>query len=254
MGLFGNKKGFKVVGHDSVCNGHKFTVGTISKLDGKAILCQHGYHFCSSLKKCNFYVCWMDNPWGYRYLEVEAIGDLASDKQVNGNSKYCTTQLYIKREVPVEEACGMAGIRVPAKPTPTPPVQPYKSHVPPQPSPGTIPGPPVYLPPVQTAQPAPPTITQPTTTTYTPLVQSAQPVYTPPAQPAVYTPPAQPVVYTPPTQPAQSTVYTPPAQSTVYTPPAQPAVYTLPKVTYGSTTNPQVFRERVIKYGTPTSF
>ena len=42
-------KAYKAFKRDMTCRGHEFKEGETYELEGKPVLCEHGFHFCKDL-------------------------------------------------------------------------------------------------------------------------------------------------------------------------------------------------------------
>jgi hypothetical protein len=81
-------KGIKALKKDMTCQRFKFEENKTYK-EKTAIICEKGFHFCENpLDVLNYYdLC------DSEFVEVEALGTI--DKQKNGDSKKCTTEIKI---------------------------------------------------------------------------------------------------------------------------------------------------------------
>lgn len=89
-------KGYKVINPDWICRGTKYSCPGTFTMEEKPILCERGFHFCSTLNECFDYYWPVDET--YHFVEVIAHGDI-----VHGDDKCCTNKLEIVREIPYNE-------------------------------------------------------------------------------------------------------------------------------------------------------
>ena len=91
-------KAYKGFNKDLSCRDQQYEVGREYKLNGKAIVCNYGFHACENPFDVLSYYGDILND---RYCEVESSGDIAKD---NDNTKFCSTRIKIKAEI------GFAGL------------------------------------------------------------------------------------------------------------------------------------------------
>ena len=85
-------KGYKAFDKDlkSEFDGTQYEVGKIYELDGKPVVCGHGFHFCQKAPDVFNYYSRLDS----RVCEVEALGDVATR-----GDKSATNKILIVREI-----------------------------------------------------------------------------------------------------------------------------------------------------------
>ena len=89
-------KGYKIFNPDWTCRGKQYTCPGEFKEDIKPSVCNRGMHFCKKMVDCFDYYSGADET--YKYAEVEALGDVVTDR-----NKSCTNHLKIVRELTFEE-------------------------------------------------------------------------------------------------------------------------------------------------------
>jgi hypothetical protein len=88
-------KGYKA-SHNQVCRGFYFEVGQTYSMEEKPVLCQQGFHFCSSVDSVLNYYDIFDKR--FLLFEVNAIGDIETE-----GDKSCTNKIEIVRIMPKSE-------------------------------------------------------------------------------------------------------------------------------------------------------
>ena len=92
-------KGYKMFNPDWTCREMQYGgPGTTARVEGPIKLCECGMHFCTNISDCFRY--YRPAPWNH-LCEVEAVGEI--DGPADADSKYCTNELKIIRELPLAE-------------------------------------------------------------------------------------------------------------------------------------------------------
>ena len=90
-------KGYKVFNLDWSCRGFKYKVGETYKMNAMPELCRTGFHFCTNLKDCFKYYPYSEST---KIAEIEALGDIDFRIGDMGDTKHCTNEIKIVREIP----------------------------------------------------------------------------------------------------------------------------------------------------------
>ena len=89
-------KGYKVFNPDWTCRKMQYEVGKTYEMDESLVLCERGFHFCTSAARCFDYYNF--DPQNH-VAEVEAMGCVVGDEA----NKMCTNKIRIVRELTWEE-------------------------------------------------------------------------------------------------------------------------------------------------------
>ena len=87
------KKYYKAFNSDLSCNGFKYEIGKIYKIDESPILCERGFHFCDNIINVYRFYAMGDDT---RVCEVEPLGKIISDKD---GIKFVTNEIKIVKEI-----------------------------------------------------------------------------------------------------------------------------------------------------------
>lgn len=93
-------KGYKVFNNDWSCRGFQYKVGETYKMNAMPELCRTGFHFCTNLKDCFRYYPYSKST---RIAEIEALGDIDFRIGDMGDTKHCTNEIKIVREIPFDK-------------------------------------------------------------------------------------------------------------------------------------------------------
>jgi hypothetical protein len=89
-------KGYKAFNPDFACRDYQFSENSEHKINGKAILCSRGFHFCTEMAYCfKYYPLCKDTI----ICEVEALGDAVSEFD---DSKYVTNHIKILNRIELD--------------------------------------------------------------------------------------------------------------------------------------------------------
>lgn len=94
-------KGYKVFNWDWTCRGFKYEVGETYEMIDKPEICKKGFHFCTELKDCFIYYPFDSNK--VKIAEIEAMGDIDCRMGDMGDTKHCTNEIKIVREIPFDK-------------------------------------------------------------------------------------------------------------------------------------------------------
>lgn len=97
-------RGYKAFNSDWTCKEFQYEVGKTYKIEGKIEICESGFHFCTKLIDCFAYY-----PFGNetKVAEVEATGRIIDSC---ADSKKCTNEITIVREIPFDEVLRLCNI------------------------------------------------------------------------------------------------------------------------------------------------
>ena len=97
-------KGYKVFEPDWTCRGFQYTCPGIFKEDVRPSCCSAGFHFC--LKPADCFNYYSFNPENH-VAEVVALGEVDTESD---DSKVCTNEIKIVREIPWTEVLELVNI------------------------------------------------------------------------------------------------------------------------------------------------
>lgn len=96
---------YKAFNRDLQCRGFQYEEGQTYEIEGKPVLCDHGFHFCKALVLTLEYYpvdkCITEN----KYAEVELLGDVEWEDVIK--HKGVTNKIRIKRVIPDEEVLAL---------------------------------------------------------------------------------------------------------------------------------------------------
>ena len=87
-------KGYKAFNQDLTCLGFQYEIGKTFEMPEYPILCERGFHFCTTIINCYKYYPFNTNTI---IAEIEAIGEIDCEPYEN---KLCTNKIKIIREIP----------------------------------------------------------------------------------------------------------------------------------------------------------
>jgi hypothetical protein len=87
---------------DFKCRGFVYQVGETYKEDGDPVICQSGFHACTTPIDALIYYPMTDYS---RYAEVELIGDTVAHEESGQDSKIAASRIRIVREISYFELC-----------------------------------------------------------------------------------------------------------------------------------------------------
>ena len=90
-------KGYKAFNNNLTCRDYQFTINQTHIFDGKPILCEQGFHFCTDLQDVVKYYC---SP-NMRVFEIEASGIITNAKE--DCSKRACSEITLVKEVSLNE-------------------------------------------------------------------------------------------------------------------------------------------------------
>ena len=94
--------GYKGFDSNLCCRLHPYTIGECYKINGRPNLCTKGYHYCLTLTDVlNYYD--LSSACGNRYCIVAGWGARRSEDGRSSDSKRCTANLKLLRELTMEE-------------------------------------------------------------------------------------------------------------------------------------------------------
>ena len=90
-------KGYKAFKHNLTCRDYQFTIDNTHTFDGKPILCEQGFHFCTDLQDV---VKYYSSPT-MRVFEIEATGIITRAKK--DCSKRACGEITLIKEISLDE-------------------------------------------------------------------------------------------------------------------------------------------------------
>ncbi len=90
-------KGYKAFNNNLICLDYQFTIDNTHTFDGKPILCEQGFHFCTTLEDV---VKYYHNPT-MRVFEIEATGIITNAN--NDCSKRACSEIRLVKEISLDE-------------------------------------------------------------------------------------------------------------------------------------------------------
>ena len=90
-------KGYKAFNNNLTCLDYQFTIDNTHTFDGKPILCEQGFHFCTTLEDV---VKYYHNPT-MRVFEIEASGIITNAN--NDCSKRACSEIRLVKEISLDE-------------------------------------------------------------------------------------------------------------------------------------------------------
>lgn len=90
-------KGYKAFNQDLTCLGFQYEIGKTFEMPEYPILCERGFHFCTTIIDCYEYYPFSKNTI---IAEIEAIGEIDCASYEN---KLCTNKIIITKEIPYHE-------------------------------------------------------------------------------------------------------------------------------------------------------
>ncbi len=90
-------KGYKAFNNDLTCLGYQFTIDEPHIFDDTPILCEQGFHFCTTLEDVVKYYCLSD----MRVFEIEASGIITDAK--DDCSKRACNEIRLVKEITLHE-------------------------------------------------------------------------------------------------------------------------------------------------------
>ena len=90
-------KGYKAFNNDLTCKGYQFTTNRLHVFDGKPMLCEQGFHFCTTLEDV---VRYYHSP-DMRVFEIEAGGTITNVK--TDCSKRACSEIKLVKELSLDE-------------------------------------------------------------------------------------------------------------------------------------------------------
>ena len=90
-------KGYKAFRNNLTCRDYQFSTDNTHTFDGTPVLCEQGFHFCTTLEDV---VKYYHSPT-MRVFEIEASGIIT---EANGNcSKRACSEIRLIKEIPLDE-------------------------------------------------------------------------------------------------------------------------------------------------------
>ena len=90
-------KGYKAFNNDLTCLGYQFSTTQTHTFDSEPILCEQGFHFCTTLEDVVKYYCSPD----MRVFEIEASGMITNAK--DDCSKRACSEIKLVKEITLHE-------------------------------------------------------------------------------------------------------------------------------------------------------
>ncbi len=90
-------KGYKAFNQDLICIDYRFTTDKTHTFDGEPILCEQGFHFCTTLEDVVKYYHWPN----MRVFEIEATG-VITEAKVDCSKRACS-EITLVKEISLDE-------------------------------------------------------------------------------------------------------------------------------------------------------